>query len=103
MKYKAIFLFCCTIFAGATAFCQDSAHLAPKLFPKTVNLFSLDPAPVTTQSRIYILSPNYYASHLGFFCKEEINIEKATKIPFKFRLGSVAECDWLEGKTQVDR
>jgi hypothetical protein len=50
-----------------------------------------------------ILSPNYYATQLGFFCKEEIRFEKATKIPFKFRIGSVSECDWLEGKTNVDR
>ncbi|MDB5278976.1 MAG: hypothetical protein JWR61_3931 [Ferruginibacter sp.] len=44
------------------------------------------------------LSPGYYASHLGFFCKQEIKLEKTAKIPFKFRLGSVADCDRMEGK-----
>ena len=44
------------------------------------------------------VSPGFYAANLGFFCKQEIKFEKATKIPFKFRLGSVQQCDWLEGK-----
>lgn len=44
------------------------------------------------------LSPNYYAMQLGFFCKQEIKLEKIAKIPFKFRMGSVEDCDRLEGK-----
>lgn len=44
------------------------------------------------------LSANYYASHLSFFCKQEIKFEKVAKIPIKFRLGSVEECDRMEGK-----
>ena len=44
------------------------------------------------------LSANYYASHLGFFCKQEIKFQKVAKIPIKFRLGSVEECDRMEGK-----
>ena len=44
------------------------------------------------------VSSGFYAANLGFFCKQEIKFEKATKIPFKFRLGSVQECDRLEGK-----
>lgn len=47
-----------------------------------------------------VLSPAYYASQLGFFCKREIKFEKTAKIPLKFRLGSVAECDWMEGKNK---
>jgi hypothetical protein len=45
-----------------------------------------------------IIAPNYYSSNLGFFCKKEIQFQKITSIPFKFRLGSVQQCDWLEGK-----
>ena len=44
------------------------------------------------------LSPQYYSSQLGFFCKQEIKFDKITKIPFRFRLGSVEQCDRLEGK-----
>jgi len=45
-----------------------------------------------------VLSPNYYSTQLGFFCKQELKFEKISKIPFKFRMGSVEDCDRLEGK-----
>lgn len=46
------------------------------------------------------LAPDFYASQLGFFCKQEIKMDKITKIPFRFRLGSVEQCNWLEGKAR---
>ena len=46
------------------------------------------------------LSPSFYASQLGFFCKQEIKMDKITKVPFRFRLGSIAECNRLEGKNR---
>jgi hypothetical protein len=48
--------------------------------------------------RTTVLSPDYYSRNLGFFCKKEIALEKITKVPFKFRLGSIDYCNYLEGK-----
>lgn len=53
---------------------------------------------VTIANLMPILSPNYYSTQLGFFCKQEIKFEKIAKIPFKFRMGRVEDCDRLEGK-----
>lgn len=44
------------------------------------------------------LSDDYYTRHFGFFCKKELEFEKTTRIPLKFRLGSLDYCNSLEGK-----
>jgi hypothetical protein len=46
----------------------------------------------------YIQPPNIYYLQSGFFCKREWEFEKATHIPFRFRLGSLADCNAMEGK-----
>lgn len=40
----------------------------------------------------------YAYKDLAFFCKIEVQLEKAMKLPIKFRLGSVDYVDYLEGK-----
>jgi hypothetical protein len=46
----------------------------------------------------YIQPSNFYYIESGFFCKREWEFEKTTHIPFRFRLGSLAECNAMEGK-----
>ena len=43
-------------------------------------------------------SASFYSEHLGFFCRQEWQLEKAVAIPIRFRLGSVAYTDYLEQK-----
>jgi hypothetical protein len=47
---------------------------------------------------ISVIPQNYYTAHFGIMCRKELALEKATKIPFRLRLGSLAQCNYLEGK-----
>lgn len=66
-----------------------------KPMPAMLSIIKKVATPVNPQP---LLSANYYSTQLGFFCKQEIKFEKIAKIPFKFRMGSVEDCDRLEGK-----
>jgi hypothetical protein len=47
---------------------------------------------------LYAQPSNLYYMQSGFICKREWELEKATHIPFRFRIGSLADCDALEGR-----
>ena len=65
----------------------------------------------TTQQRIdslrnvpiKIISADYYTRNLAFFCKKELQLEKLTKVPFRFRLGNIDYVDQLEGKSKAPK
>ena len=42
----------------------------------------------------------YSYKDLAFFCKMEVQMEKSTKVPIKFRLGDVQHVDYLEKKIE---
>jgi len=105
---KAKLLFFCMIFVAGNSYCQNLQPLKTtfsllkttvKLIPTGV-LLNQDYRQITSPPPF--LSPGYYASQLGFFCKQEIIFEKTAKIPFKFRLGTVEDCDRMEGKKRVN-
>ncbi len=106
MKRKLLFLFFCTVFVGTLA---KGQNIAPVFIAPTINnvaFYLIKPQPFSLQlgkekkviSPSMLVSPSFYCNNLAFFCKQELKFEKITKIPFKFRLGSVQYVDYLEGK-----
>ncbi len=53
---------------------------------------------INSTSLYNVIPQNFYTSNFGFFCKQELNVEKATKIPLRIRLGSLEQCNYYEGK-----
>jgi hypothetical protein len=45
-----------------------------------------------------IIPGDFATCDYGFFCRQELKIEKNTNIPIRFRLGSLAQCNYYEGK-----
>jgi hypothetical protein len=104
MNKKGKILFFCMIFVKQVIFAQKNQTIKDNLLlqeltkseaGKTFPLFSFQNHHPASKP---FLSPQFYSSQLGFFCKQEIKFDKITKIPFRFRLGSVEQCDRLEGK-----
>lgn len=54
--------------------------------------------PFAEQAKPATLNGDFYAQHLGIVCRKEYKLEKETHIPFRFRLGSLEYCNYLEGK-----
>lgn len=97
MKIKFITLLFCVVIAVTTAFGQSTSSL----FKGNILLKKTPDSSVKKNNYVspsMLVSPTFYSSNLAFFCKQELKFEKATKIPFKFRVGSVQQVDYLEGK-----
>lgn len=100
LKKKTILAFtvklmlCATLTQAQTA--RDSVkHDTSRFLPFYANTsFLKQPA------YIIPITGNFYANQLPFFCTKELQVQKATGFPIKFRLGSVEYTDKLEGKNR---
>ncbi len=45
-----------------------------------------------------IIPANFSTCKYGFFCKQELMVEKSIKCPLRIRLGSLEQCNYYEGK-----
>ena len=125
MYKKAQILFFCMIFVANGVFCQSYAAktesdtaifnvkpvyhtynniTSPQYFKQLKNklpektLEKVKPVIYANPVFYSVITADFYACNFGFLCKKELQFEKATKIPLRFRLGSLQFNDYLEGK-----
>jgi len=72
---------------------------------KAASQLNLKPRPDSAQRKIslQVLPQNFYNQSLGYFCKRELQLQKATKVPVFIRLGSKEYVDYLEKKPNATR
>jgi len=88
-----VFVGCC----GSQAAAQGTiANDTLKMVPACVSPALRADAP-SFKVKPVALHTAYY-NHLGFMCRQELKLEKATKTSFRVRLGSVEYTDRMEGK-----
>jgi hypothetical protein len=97
MKQKHKILLFCMIIVGNSVFCQQNEPFKQSLLSKTRSYLQQG-GNTRAQKYATVLPADFSCTQSGYFCKKEWMVESVTKIPFRFRLGSLQYNDWLEGK-----
>ena len=93
----------CMFFAAVNGFSQKHTqpnirhagyNQLPGLFPRA---FLVNPPSSP------LVLPDGYVRSLGYICRQEIRFDKQLPVRLRLRLGSLEQCDYLEGKSKLIR
>lgn len=104
MHKKCEILIFCTVFVAGAAFSQtdsvESRKNGGRLLSARIGNLLAAPRPAVISAP---LPADGYMRTLGFFCRQEIKMDRIIPVNLRFRLGSVEQCDMLEGKRAAIR
>lgn len=98
---------CCCLIGGAGLPAQTVRRASgPGLQPPPLRVSHISwripttilPAPAVTDLRPANQPKAWHYQDLALFCKLEVKMERAFRLPLRFRVGDVSYVDWLEGK-----
>lgn len=117
MKQLLVILLCCAPYLSLAQTVSIGGHSLPELrqaqeawlprpaISESIQYLQLKPAKETALplEEMMLRSPKqvpqaWSYQELAFFCKLEVKLEKATRLPIKFRLGEVQYAENREGK-----
>jgi hypothetical protein len=92
MSVHNLFIVLALIFFANSSFSQ-------RLHPVKQRKFVLQTDSLSFRANTsFTLRKDAYIKNLAFFCKQEWKLEKTLKVPIRLRIGSLEQCNRLEGK-----
>ena len=102
IKDYIVFIF---LISSSCAYAQtNNTMLAPITISKIKDNTIAFPKPTPTYNHqvlnlpLLSIATDYYTKNFGFFCKQELKLEKCVKTPIHIRLGDIKYVNWLEQK-----